>query len=191
VSLLIVDSWKALAFRGVIGVLLGCVPLIWPSIALSGLVVLFATFAIVDGISLIASATHARGLRSVWTLALEGIVGVLVGIVTFFWTGMGLLLFIYIVAFWAILTGGLELALALTLRGKVPGGLYLGVAGAASILFGALIMGWPNVSAFVIVTLLGCYALSAGVSMLGFALRLRKLERSAHTAGSGAPLFRS
>jgi uncharacterized membrane protein HdeD (DUF308 family) len=191
VSLLIVDSWKTLALRGAVGVLLGCIPLIWPSIALSGLIVLFATFAVVDGITLIASAANVRGLRNVWSLALEGLVGVLVGTITFFWTGMGLLLFVNIVALWALLTGVLELVLAFSLRGRVPGARYLGIAGAASIVFGALIIGWPSVSVFIVMSLLGCYAITAGVSMLGFALRLRKIERALHREVSGAQVSHS
>jgi uncharacterized membrane protein HdeD (DUF308 family) len=191
VSLLIVDSWKTLALRGAAGVLLGCIPLVWPSMALSGLIVLFATFAIVDGITLVASAANVRGLRHMWSLALQGLVGVLVGTVTFFWAGMSLLLFVNIVAIWALLTGVLELALAFSLRGRIGGARYLAVAGTASIVFGALIVGWPSVSVFIVMSLLGCYAITSGCSMLGFALRLRNLERNLHREVSTAQVSHS
>jgi uncharacterized membrane protein HdeD (DUF308 family) len=190
-SVLIVRSWKALAFRGLVGVMLGIVPIMWPSIALTGLVMLFGLYAIVDGLLLIASASHYRKIGHAWAFAIEGIIGVTAGLVAFLWTGMGMLLFINLIAFWALVTGAIELALAFRLRKEPIGGLYLGAAGAASVAFGILILGWPNVSAFLIVTLLGCYALAVGVSMISFAFRMRRIENlhnQTHLQFSGANL---
>jgi uncharacterized membrane protein HdeD (DUF308 family) len=185
-SLLIVRTWRTLALRGVFGMLLGVVPFVWPSIALTGLVILFGVYALVDGFLLLASAAQYRSPagRSLF-LAFEGVVGVLVGLVTLLWTGMGALIFINLIGFWALSTGALELMVALRASREVPAALALAATGMASIVFGVLVIGWPNVSAFVVVTLLGSYSLAMGVSMLAFAFRMRSLSRSIQSQREG------
>jgi uncharacterized membrane protein HdeD (DUF308 family) len=175
-TVMIVRSWKALAFRGLVGVMLGVIPIMWPSISLFGLVTLFGIYALVDGLLLIASAPHYRSRGQAGAFATEGAIGVLAAIVAFAWPSMGISFFINLIAFWALLTGALEVSVALRLRHLEVGGLHLGASGFASILLGVLILGWPNVSALVIVTLLGCYALSVGVSMVSFAFQMRQID---------------
>jgi uncharacterized membrane protein HdeD (DUF308 family) len=109
-------------------------------------------------------------------LALEGILGATLGSAVFVWPGLGLNSLVYLVALWALVTGLVELALALRIQTLERAGLPLGITGVASIVFAALILGWPNVSAWVVVSLLGCYAVTSGASMLGLAQRLRRLQ---------------
>ena len=65
--------------------------------------------------------------------------------------------------------------MAFRLRNKVAGAALLGFAGGASVLLGVMMLCWPNLSALVIVVLLGSYALLFGAAMLVFAFRLRRM----------------
>ena len=180
-ELFFVRSWKPLAFRGLVGLLFGTVTFLWPSITLAGLVLLFGAYALVDGALAITAATRQTTPQHVWTLVIEGLVGVGIGLAAFLWTGATVLILVRLIALWAILTGVLEIALAIRLRREIPGEFLLGLAGGVSLLLGVLMLLWPAANAFVIVILLGCYALFFGASMLALALRMRRLTSQSET----------
>ena len=71
-----------------------------------------------------------------------------------------------------------ELVLAVRLRREIPGELMLGFSGGVSILLGVLMLTRPVASAFVIVVLLGSYALCFGAALLLLAFRLRRRTSS-------------
>jgi uncharacterized membrane protein HdeD (DUF308 family) len=168
-------SWKPLAVRGLVGLSFGAVALLWPAITLAALIVLFGAYALVDGALTLTAAARQRRQQRVVSLVLEGFVGVTAGLAAFLWTGATARNLVGLIALWAILTGVLEIAIAVRLRREMPGELLLGWAGGVSLLFGILTLVWPAVSAFVIVILLGCYAFSFGAATFAFALRLRRL----------------
>ena len=188
----IARSWKVLALRGLAGVLFGVIALLWPSITLVALVLLFGGYAMVDGLLALAAATRLQAREHAGMLAIEGLLGLGAGLAAVLWTGMTALVLVTLIAFWAVLTGILELVLAVRLRREIPGELLLGFSGGVSILLGVLMLARPVASAFVIIVLLGSYALFFGASMLLLALRLRRgtssfegshhLRSSHHTA---------
>ncbi len=170
-----VPVWKPLALRGLAGVLFGAVALLWPSLTFAALVLLFGAYALLDGLLAIAAAARQRAPEHAWKLVLEGLVGVGFGLAAFLWTGMTALVLVKLIALWAIVTGILEIALAARLRGIHASEFLLGLAGTVSLVLGALMFLWPAASAFVMVVLLGSYALLFGTTMLVFALRLRRV----------------
>src|SRR6202162_3165334 len=84
--------WWALALRGVIAVLFGLLTFFIPGVTLISLVLLFGFYAILDGIFDIVSAMQAPSRH--WPLLVEGIVGIVAGIVTFMWPGITAMLLI-------------------------------------------------------------------------------------------------
>ena len=170
----LVRSWRPLALRGLVSVLFGMVALVWPSLTLAALVLLFGAFALIDGLLAIAAAAFLRVRQHGWKLLLEGLIGAAIGLAAFFWTGMTTLVLIDLIAFWAMVTGILEIVLAVRIREDVPGELLLAIGGVASVLLGMAMLAFPTASALVIVTMLGCYAIVFGAVMLGLAFRLRR-----------------
>jgi uncharacterized membrane protein HdeD (DUF308 family) len=77
----------------------------------------FGAFAFADGLLAIVSAIRRRGDHDRWwVLVLEGLVGIGAGVVTLFWPGITALALLYVIAAWALVTGGLEIAAAIRLR---------------------------------------------------------------------------
>jgi len=184
--MLIANNWWALALRGVLGILVGVLTLLWPDVALSSLIMIFAVFAIFDGIFNLAGAwTRAREHRPWGVMVLEGIVGVVAGLIAFAWPAMAAVVLVTIIAVWAIITGVLEIMAAIRLRKQITGEWLLGLAGIASLLLGVVLLAAPLFGALVIAVWFGIYALIFGVLTTVLALRLRSWRRT------GIPPLRS
>lgn len=157
------DYRRMLLFRGIIAILLGILILVWPKIALAILVYIFGAFAIIGGIIAVATAlryTHEEG----WALLLvEGILGIVAGVVAFAWPGITVFFFVFLIAAWAFVTGILELVSAFMVPLGAGRGWLLGLTGIVSIIFGVLIAIRPIAGLFAIVWLIGIYAIVFGI----------------------------
>jgi uncharacterized membrane protein HdeD (DUF308 family) len=182
--------WWVAAVRGVAAVLFGLLAVIWPEITVTALVLLFGAYAFVDGVLALGSAIFgdrsAMGRRP-W-LVLEGVVGVLTGIITFVWPGVTTLVLLWLIAAWLLVTGVLEFVAAVRLRREIQGEWLLAISGVLSVVFGLMLVIWPTTGAVAVVWLIGVYALVFGVAMIALALRLRKIHQGGAAAtGAGRP----
>ncbi|HET9921201.1 MAG TPA: DUF308 domain-containing protein, partial [Ktedonobacteraceae bacterium] len=76
--------WWALLVRGILAILFGIIALADPGIALLAFIYVFAAYAILDGIMAIVVSLQERSfLRAWWVLLLEGILGIIFGILAF------------------------------------------------------------------------------------------------------------
>lgn len=166
-------NWWALALRGAAAILFGVVAFLWPGITLTALVWIFAAYMLVDGVfALVAGLGAAQRQERWWPLAVEGLLDFAAGVIAFLWPHVALLTFIYIAAFWAILTGVALLAAAMRLRALGEGLLFF--AGALSLLWGIVVIIWPIAGALALAWWIGAYAILFGAFMLTAALRLRR-----------------
>jgi uncharacterized membrane protein HdeD (DUF308 family) len=179
--------WWVVLIRGALAVLFGVLALIWPGITLLALVVLFGAFALVDGVITLGTAIfddRAAG-RRLW-LGVQGVLGIGAGIVTFVWPDVTTLVLLWLIAFWAIATGIMEVVAAIRLRREIQGEWLLGLSGVASVLFGLLLVIWPASGALALIILIGIYAITAGVLLIMLGLRLRSIH-GASASGLGRP----
>jgi uncharacterized membrane protein HdeD (DUF308 family) len=166
--------WWAMAIRGVIAILFGLAAFIWPGLTLAFLVTLFGVFMLLDGVFAIVGAIQARGAMSHWwVLLLEGIVGVVAGLLTVALPGLALAVLIYFIAAWALVTGVLEVIEAIRLREQIEGEWRLALSGVLSIIFGVLVAIWPVSGALAIAWLIGAYAILFGIVLLVLAFHLK------------------
>jgi uncharacterized membrane protein HdeD (DUF308 family) len=168
-------NWWALALRGVAAILFGILAFAWPGITLFVLVLFFGAYMLVDGIFAIVAAVRAAGEEDRWWLLLiEGILGVLAGLVAFFWPGLTALALLYFIAAWAIVTGIMEIVAAIRLRQEIEGEWALGLSGLLSVIFGILLVVLPAPAGLLsLVWLVGAYAVATGVLLLILAFRVR------------------
>ena len=170
-------NWWAVALRGVAGVLFGIATFVAPGLSLAALVLLFGAYAFVDGIFGIVSAIRRRGTSDRWwLLLLEGLVGVAVGVITLFWPGITALVLLYLIAFWALVTGVLELSVAVRLRQVITNEWLLVLVGLASIALGVLLLLFPGAGALAVVFWIGAYAFVVGILLIALGFRLRSLR---------------
>src|SRR6266852_2282230 len=149
-------SWWALAIRGVAAIIFGVLTLLLPGVTLAVLILLFGSYAIVEGAVNVIAAVRGRGEeRAWWALLLAGLVSITAGVVTFLRPGLT------------------ELAAAIRLRRRIRSEAWVGLNGILSIVFGVLTMLIPGGGALTIVWLIGAYAILFGGLLLRLSFRLR------------------
>jgi uncharacterized membrane protein HdeD (DUF308 family) len=186
-SEVLADNWWAVGLRGVIGIVFGLICLLTPGIALVAFVALFAAYMLVDGAFALAAAWKAARSGDRWApLILEGIVDIAAAVIAFSWPVASAVAFIWVVAFWALISGGLMLYAAFTLN-REHGRWWLALGGISSLIFGALLVIEPLVGAVVLTMWIGAYSLVFGIFLLilAFQLHSRKEERE-HKAPAAA-----
>jgi uncharacterized membrane protein HdeD (DUF308 family) len=172
-------NWWLLALRGIVGILFGVVAFLLPGATYFVLVAFFAAYMFVAGIFALISAFHfnERG-GPLALLILEGVAGIAIGVVTFFWPGLTAIALLYTIGAWSIFAGILQLALAFRVRQELPDEILLVLAGIASIVFGVLIAVAPLLGLLLYMWILGVYAVVFGILLLVLAVRVRGLGTS-------------
>jgi uncharacterized membrane protein HdeD (DUF308 family) len=163
-----------LLIRGILGVAIGVIAIVWPGITLAVLVGIFAVYAILDGITnlFVGMRKSPQGGRS-WAQIVQGLVGVAAGIMTVLWPAITALALVWFIAAWAVVTGALEIAAAIRLRRVITGEWMLVLSGILSVVFGILVFAFPAAGAVGISWILGIYAAAAGFVLIALAMRLR------------------
>ena len=174
----IAKNWWLYALRGLVAVIFGIMALVRPGQMLQALVLVFGAYALVDGIFAISAGIAARGFfERWWAMLLEGMAGVVIGLLTFFWPGVTALVLVYFIAAWALITGIFEIVAAIQLRRVITGEWMMILGGLLSILFSVLLVVSPAAGAMSVVWMIGIYAVVFGISEIIFAFRLHSLRQ--------------
>ena len=167
------QNWWALALRGVLGIGFGLIALFMPGTTILSLVLVFAAYALFDGILAITAAVRAVSRHERWGyLLLEGVVDIIAAVAAVSWPGITVLVFILLLAAWAIASGILMIGAAFRLN-EQHGRWWLVLGGVVSVLYGALLVAAPFIGAVVLTWWIGAYALVFGAALLITAIRLR------------------
>ena len=188
--------WWILALRGALGILLGLTACAWllnlngmnvdlfglsaflrPAALLATVILLLGLYAFIDGLFalLLGVQDYGEGRRW-WSLIIEGLVSVSLGLLTWFKPESTVLILLYLVAGWALLTGVLEILQALDLNEykERRGPLYF--AGICSMVFGISVFSF-RVGGDLLVWLVSLYAFAFGIALLVLAFRLRHFRK--------------
>ncbi len=169
--------WWVFALRGVLAILFGVLAIFWPALTLVVLVILFGAYALVDGIFAVVAAVANRTSSRWWTLV-EGLAGIVAGILTFVWPSITALVLVYVIAAWAVVTGIMEIAAAVRLRREISNEWFLILGGILSVLFGVFVAIFPGAGALSIVLLIAIYSILFGILFLILGFRLRGWSRT-------------
>jgi len=175
---LLCRSWKYLAVRGTAAALFGLAAMTWPGLTLGLLILLFGSFVLIDGVLTLVSAFQHKDLDPRWwVIALEGLAGVVIGSITLAWPAITGLVVLFLIAWWALITGVFEIMTAIRLRRELSSEwLYL-LSGVFSVLFGLILLARPGAGALAVAWIIGFFSLLAGILYLSLAWKLRALAR--------------
>ena len=107
-----------------------------------------------------------------------GIASLVAGGLAFVWPGLTALVLVYLIGFWSILRGVLEIIGAIRLRNEIANEWTLGVAGALSVIFGLILVFMPGAGALGLLWLIATWAILFGLLMIWVAFKVRKLAKA-------------
>ena len=172
--------WWIPVLRGVAAIIFGVIAFTHPVMAAVTLVWFFGAWVLIDGIFRIIGALGHRDSDPDWGFNLIiGILGVIVGLLTFHAPAITALALVIYIAAWALMVGATEIALAIKMRREIKGEWFLILMGVASIIFAALLLWNPLAGAAALIWIMAWYAVIFGVLAIIFGFRLRNLPTSA------------
>jgi uncharacterized membrane protein HdeD (DUF308 family) len=169
-------KWWAVVLRGVCAVLFGVIALARPGLTIGAFVLLFGVFAIADGVLALMAAFSGGAGRPWWALVLKAIVSFAAAAVAFLLPGITALALLYVIAFWAIVIGAMELMVAIRLRKEIQGEFFLALGGVLSIVLGAFLIARPGAGALAVTWMIAAYAIVFGVTLIALGVRLKGLR---------------
>jgi uncharacterized membrane protein HdeD (DUF308 family) len=171
---IMIGNWWALALRGAFAILFGIIAILWPGITATALIFLFGAYALIDGVFALVAGLRAAGRhgRSA-PLLIEGVLNILIALIVFIWPGPALVALIYMIAFWAIITGVVLIAGGMALI-RVAGEWLLVLSGIISVLLGIILLIEPAAGVVALSWWFGIYALIFGIVLLSAAFRIRQ-----------------
>ena len=166
--------WWVMLLRGLAAIVFAILTWVQPGASLQALVLLFGVYAIADGLLALGAAMAGRsGNESWWMLALAGVMGLGIGILTFVAPGVTALALLFYIGAWAIAKGGIEIVNAIKLRNEIEGEWMFVLAGAASIVFGLVLLARPAAGALAMLWFIAGYAFVFGLILVAVAFKAR------------------
>jgi uncharacterized membrane protein HdeD (DUF308 family) len=171
-------SWWMLVFRGAAALSFGALALAWPIITLFVLVALFAVYVLVVGALALIAGLRTRSEDGWWLLSLLGFVSVVAGVLCVLYPRMTALALVLIIGAGALITGVIDLVVAIRLRKEIRDEWFLGLAGIISIFFGGFVLISPEAGALALVWLIALQSIATGVLFIIIGLRVRSGVRT-------------
>src|SRR5215471_4578826 len=169
--------WWVPVLRGVCAIIFGIMAFVYPGLTVAVLVLLFGAWVLVDGIFRIIAAFGHRASDPDWGWQLViGILGIIVGLLTFHAPQVTALALVIYIAAWALMIGASEIVLAIKLRHEIKGEWFVILMGLASIIFAILLLWNPIAGATAVIWLIAWYAIVLGILAIFFGFRLKALK---------------
>jgi uncharacterized membrane protein HdeD (DUF308 family) len=168
----------ALGINGALSVAFAVAIIVWPSISLYSLVIVFGAFALARGIVGLGAAIAGQGLPGRGWLVVSSLASIAVGVLVFFNTQMSALALLYVIGAYAIALGVITIGGAFWLPLGNGDSLLLALTGLVSILFGVVMFAKPGDGALVLLALIAAYALIVGITELAVAIGGERLVSS-------------
>jgi uncharacterized membrane protein HdeD (DUF308 family) len=159
--------------RGVLAIIFGIVAWIWPGLTVQALIWVFGAYSIVDGVFALIAIFSDQGRSRWFALLLEGILGIVAGVIAFALPVLTALTLVWVIGAWAVITGILKIITAVRIREVIDNEWWMGLSGVASIIFGILLFIWPAAGALALTWLIGIWSIIFGVFLIALGFRLR------------------
>jgi uncharacterized membrane protein HdeD (DUF308 family) len=174
--------WWTLVVRGLLSIAFGILAIRLPGAAVMTLVILFGVYAIAQGLASL-SLFLSPAAEGSWVVGVSGIVSIAAGIIALVWPGITAVALFYVIAFWAIAVGAIELYAAVRYSDQIEGEWAYVLSGLLWIAFGVIVVGWPAIGAVAVLALIATTAILRGVMEIIIGVRLRKASRVLTSGG--------
>jgi uncharacterized membrane protein HdeD (DUF308 family) len=169
--------WWVPVIRGIFAIVFGIIAFVYPGLTIATLVLFFGAWVLIDGIFRIVGAIGHRASDPDWGWQLViGMLGIVVGLLTFHAPQITALALVIYIAAWALMIGASEIAIAVKMRREIKGEWFLILMGLASIVFAVLLLWNPIAGAAAVIWLIAWYAVVIGILAIFFGFRLRSLR---------------
>jgi uncharacterized membrane protein HdeD (DUF308 family) len=120
------DDWWLPLLWGLVSIGAGALAVMHPGLSVLILVLVIGGNAMITGVLDIVTAIRLRKtITGEWLLALSGLVSIIFGFLVFLFPGPGAVALVWMIAIYAIFTGGLLLGLSIRLRFKTKARPYV------------------------------------------------------------------
>lgn len=171
----LIKNWWLLVLRGVLAILFGIIAFVVPGVAWWSLILLFGTYATLDGVfAMMTGLIGSKFSPRWWMFLLEGLINLTAGVIALLRPDLASVVLVLVIALWAISTGILEIVAAVRLRREITNEWMLGFGGFVSFALGVLLFFQPAAGSVIITLMIGLYALVFGILLVVLGLRLRK-----------------
>jgi uncharacterized membrane protein HdeD (DUF308 family) len=186
--------WWAFALRGFLAIALGLATFLVPGWQLHTFARALCIYALLEGILAVIPSLSEVSDKTWWTLMIEGLISVVVGVFTFLgpggigsalWPDVSAVVSLFLISSWAIIKGLLEIVPGIRLPGSFAGKWGLCVAGAVSILFGCSALIFRPAGGILGASwLVGIYVIAFGISMIFLGFKGRGVAASSRVGSS-------
>src|SRR5438309_1235149 len=172
--------WWVPVLRGIAAIIFGVIAFTHPVMAAATLVLFFGAWVLIDGIFRVIGSVGHRASDPDWGWQLViGILGIIIGFLTFHAPAITALALVIYIAAWALMIGVTEIVAAIRLRREIRSEWFLILIGIVSVIFAIMLLWNPLPGALALVWLIGSYAIVFGVLGIIFGYRLHSLPVSA------------
>lgn len=162
--------WWAFVLRGVAAIVFGVLTLLNPGLSLFVLLAFLAAWLAVEGGTTIWQALAGRGDHGRWTW-LDGLLSLAAALALLLAPGVSLFVFVLMAGGLAVAVGVARIVLAFR-----AADVLLGLLGAVTVLFGAVLLTRPGTGLLAIAWIVALEALVMGAILIALGFRLKRLN---------------
>jgi len=176
-SVKIAKYWWAFLLRGLAAIAFGVVAIFWRGFTIELLEIMIGIYLFVEGILAIVSAFNVSEHENWWVLVIEGILGIIAGIVIFAIPELSLTIMIYVVAIWLLATSIIKIAVGAIMPIDTSLKWAFIVIGILTLIFALVMTFYPEKVISAMVLVMGIFAFIVGIGFVIFSFQLKKLAK--------------
>lgn len=174
--------WWGMFLQSILMIIFGLLVFFMPGLSIATFVLLFGAFAIAAGILELVHAVTIKDGKW-WVRLLGSIVAFAAGIGVILWPGISALSLLYVIAFFFIFTGILQMVSSIALSRVFKDEWLYFISGILSVVVGVLLVLRPLTGAIALAQTIGIFSIAYGILIIVLALKLQgTMSRIAGTA---------
>jgi uncharacterized membrane protein HdeD (DUF308 family) len=174
-------TWGIWIVRGIASLAFGILTIAMPAASITALVLVFGAYAFVDGAVMLGLAFREQRGRGMYIL--RGLLGMTAGVIAFVAPGLTAVSLYILIGVWALSTGAMELAVAITLRREIPDLGWIGLTAVLALAVGVIMLAlaFPLIGMTALVGVIAVYAIVNGIALIAIGRHVHQLLPSQPT----------